>query len=76
MKTDDGRTDDGRTDGHRSREMDKTTEKGNKESQRKTAKVRKTEQDTIHEQERKRPTENKISLTFINTADYDHSKQD
>lgn len=58
--------------------MDKTTEKGKKQLQRKTAKFRKTEQDTMHEltkQERKRPTENKISLTFINTADYDHSKQ-
>lgn len=55
--------------------MDKTTEKGKKQLQKKTAKFRKTEQDTIHEQERKRPTENKISLTFINTADYDHSKQ-
>lgn len=48
---------------------------GEKQLQRKTAKFRKTEQDKIHEQERKRPTENKISLTFINTADYDHSKQ-
>lgn len=55
--------------------MNKTTEKGKKQLQRKTAKFRKTEQDKIHEQERKRPTENKISLTFINKADYDHSKQ-